>query len=102
MYAIIDQEEKIALDAYNGVIALMDESHVVANLAPVSDRIDALDSIANDLLQSLDPRSIPLISHPNREGIFLNLGKITNLVYGLILGLLMSIIVLYILYGSGL
>jgi tetrahydromethanopterin S-methyltransferase subunit B len=102
MYAIIDQDEKIALDPYNGIIAQMDEEHVLANLAVVSDRIDTLEAVAGDLMLSLDSNTTPLISYPNREGIYLNLGKITNLVYGLILGLLISAIALYILYGGSL
>ena len=80
----------------------MDEEHVLANLAVVSDRIDTLEAVAGDLMHSLDPNTTPLISYPNREGIYLNLGKITNLVYGLILGLLISAIALYILYGGSL
>jgi tetrahydromethanopterin S-methyltransferase subunit B len=102
MYAIIDSEEKVALDPYNGIIALMDEDRMTANLAVVSDRIDALELIAQDLLGSLDPMTTPLISYSNREGIYVNLGKITNFVYGIILGLLISAIILYIIYGGGL
>jgi tetrahydromethanopterin S-methyltransferase subunit B len=102
MYAIIDSEEKVALDPYNGIIALMDEDRMTANLAVVSDRIDALELIAQDLLGSLDPMTTPLISYSNREGIYVNLGKITNLVYGIILGLLIGAIILYIIYGGAL
>ena len=102
MYALIDPDEKVALDPYNGIIAQMDEEHVQANLAVVSDRIDTLEAVASDLMRSLDPGTTPLISYPNREGIYLNMGKITNLVYGIILGLFISAIALYILYGGGL
>ncbi|MCK4928972.1 MAG: tetrahydromethanopterin S-methyltransferase subunit B [Methanosarcinales archaeon] len=102
MYAIIDLDERVAIDPYNGIIAQMDEDNVQANLAVVSDRIDTLEAVAGDLMRSLDPGTTPLISHPNREGIFLNLGKITNLVYGIILGLFISAIALYILYGGDL
>jgi len=102
MYAIIDPDEKVALDPYNGIIAEMDEEHVQANLAVVSDRIDTLEAVACDLMRSLDPNTTPLLSYPNREGIYLNLGKITNLVYGIILGLFISAIALYILYGGDL
>ena len=100
MYVIIDPEEKVALDPYNGIIAEMDEEHVLANLAPLSDRIDALEAVARNLALSLDPMTVPRHSYPNREGIYLNLGRITNLVYGLILGLLIGSVVLYMIYGG--
>lgn len=102
MYVIIDLDEMVAIDPYNGIIACMDETDVLANLAVVSDRIDALEVVADDLKRSLDPSTTPLFSYPNRENIFMNLGKITNLVYGIILGLLISAIALYFLYGGDL
>jgi len=59
MYAIIDQDLKIALDPYAGKIADMDETNVVSNLAVLGDRIDKLEVLSNDLMNSLDPTTTP-------------------------------------------
>ncbi len=94
MYAIIDEKLQVAIEPYSGVVAEMDSDNVVVNLAVIVDKIDRLEDIANNLLTSLDPMTLPLISHPNREGIYLNLGKVTNFVYGFIIGLLISALIL--------
>ena len=94
MYAIIDPDEKVALDPYEGVIALMDERTHVVNLAPVSESIDRLEAIGMDLQNSLDPSTIPLMSYPNREGIYINLGRVTNFVYGSIAGLVAAAVII--------
>ncbi|MDP3105646.1 MAG: tetrahydromethanopterin S-methyltransferase subunit B [Candidatus Methanoperedens sp.] len=67
---------------------------VVVNLAAVVDKIDRLDDIASDLFKSLDPMTTPLVSYPNREGIYLNLGRVTNMVYGLMAGLLIAALII--------
>lgn len=94
MYAIIDESLQVAIEPYSGVVAEMDNSNVVVNLATIVDKIDRLEDIANDLLASLNPMTTPLISHPDRGGIYLDLGKVTNFIYGFITGLLISALVL--------
>ena len=101
MYAIIDEEVPTAIDPYAGVVAEMDESNVAVNLASVVDNIDRLEDIANNLMGSLDPTTLPLVSYPNREGIYLNLGKVTNFVYGFMAGLLILSLI-FIASGVGL
>ncbi len=99
MYAIIDQDLKIALDPYTGMIAEMDEANVVSNLAVLGDRIDKLEVLSKDLINSLDPTTIPFLSYPNREGIFVNLGRVTNFFYGITAGLLITALLLLALGG---
>ena len=99
MYAIIDQDLKIALDPYVGKIADMDEANVVSNLAVLGDRIDKLEVLSSDLMNSLDPTTTPFLSHPNREGIYVNLGRVTNFFYGAIAGLLVASLLLIVLGG---
>ncbi|CAG0983166.1 tetrahydromethanopterin S-methyltransferase subunit B [Methanosarcinales archaeon] len=94
MYAIIDEEVPVAIDPYSGIVAEMDPGKVAVNLAAVVDKIDRLDDIASDLFKSLDPMTTPLVSYPNREGIYLNLGRVTNLVYGLMAGLLIAALII--------
>jgi tetrahydromethanopterin S-methyltransferase subunit B len=94
MYAIIDEEVPVAIDPYSGKVAEMDPGKVAVNLAAVVDKIDRLEDIANDLFKSLDPMTAPLVSYPGREGIYLNLGRITNFVYGFMAGLLIAIFLL--------
>ncbi len=90
MYAIIDEEVPVAIDPYSGTVAEMDPGKVAVNLAAVVDKIDRLEDIANDLFKSLDPMTTPLVSYPNREGIYVNLGRLTNFVYGFMAGLLIA------------
>jgi tetrahydromethanopterin S-methyltransferase subunit B len=99
MYAIIDQDLKIALDPYAGTIAEMDEANVVSNLAVLGDRIDKLEVLSNDLMNSLDPTTAPFLSYPNREGIYMNLGRVTNFFYGMTAGLLITALLLFALGG---
>ncbi|NLU03955.1 MAG: tetrahydromethanopterin S-methyltransferase subunit B, partial [Methanothermobacter sp.] len=47
-----------------------------------------LEATADDLINSLDPTTTPLDSYPGREGVYLTAGKLTNMVYGFILGLI--------------
>ncbi|KCZ72429.1 tetrahydromethanopterin S-methyltransferase, subunit B [Candidatus Methanoperedens nitroreducens] len=94
MYAIIDEDVPAAIDPYSGTVAEMASEKVAVNLAPVMDKIDRLEDIANDLFRSLDPMTAPLVSYPNREGIYLNLGRFTNFIYGFMAGLLIAIFII--------
>ncbi len=94
MYAIIDEEVPVAIDPYSGTVAEMDPGKVTVNLAAVVDKIDRLEDIANDLFKSLDPMTTPLVSYPNREGIYVNLGRLTNFVYGFMAGLLIVAVII--------
>lgn len=94
MYAIIDEEVPVAIDPYSGTVAEMDPGKIAVNLAAVVDKIDRLEDIANDLFKSLDPMTTPLVSYPNREGIYVNLGRLTNFVYGFMAGLLIVALII--------
>lgn len=100
MYVLIDLEEKIALDPTLGIAGEMDEHRIAANLSLMIDRIDKLDTIADDLLKSLDPRTAPMISYPNREGIYMNFGRVANLAYGMIAGLIVAALIALGLMGG--
>ena len=90
MYVLIDLDENVAIDPELGVIGEMDEYNITANLAIMADRLDKLENIADDLFESLDPMTTPLITYPNREGIYRNLGRVSNFAYGFIFGMLIA------------
>lgn len=94
MYAIIDEEVPVAIDPYSGIVAEMDPGKVAVNLTAIVDKIDRLEDITSDLFKSLDPMTAPLISYPSREGIYLNLGRMTNFVYGFMAGLLITALII--------
>lgn len=94
MYSIIDEEVPTGIDPYKGIIAELDTEKTAVNLASIVDKIDRLEDIAENLKCSLDPMTLPLVSYPGREGIYLNLGKVTNFVYGFIAGLIIAVIIL--------
>jgi tetrahydromethanopterin S-methyltransferase subunit B len=99
MYVLVDLEEKVAIDPTTGIAGEMDEHRIAANLSLMIDRMDKLDTIADDLLKSLDPRTAPMISYPNREGIYMNLGRVTNFAYGMIAGFLVAALIALGLMG---
>jgi len=93
MYVLIDLEENVALNPEAGLIGEMDEHLITSNLALMMDNIDRIEMVGKDLFDSLDPMTIPLVSHPNREGIYRNAGRVANLAYGFIFGMLMAALV---------
>jgi len=99
MYVLIDLEENVALNPEAGLIGEMDEHLITANLSLLMDNIDRLERIGKDLFDSLDPMTIPMVSHPNRAGIYRNAGRVANLAYGFIFGMLLAALVALALTG---
>ncbi|MFQ6063761.1 MAG: tetrahydromethanopterin S-methyltransferase subunit MtrB [Methanosarcinales archaeon] len=99
MYVTIDRDEKVALDPITGVIAELDENVIVADLGVLHNRIDQLEKLSAELFNSLDPRTAPYVSYPNREGIFLKQGLIANFIYGLLVGLIIVTLVIALVVG---
>ena len=99
MYVIVDPDVNVAIDPASGIAAEMDPSLPIANIAELADRIEEIERAAIDLVDSLNPATVPYPSYPNREGIYLNLGRVSNAVIGFILGLF-AVAILLILAGG--
>ena len=93
MYVKLDPHINVALDPEKGVIGEMDE-RIIADLGFLHSSIEELDRISMEIYNSLDPTTAPFESHPGREGLFRNMGKITNFIYGLIAGMLFMALVM--------
>jgi len=93
MYVLIDIEESVALNPETGLFGEMDEHLITANLAMMVESVDRLGRIGKDLFDSLDPMTTPMVSHPGREGIYRNAGRVANLAYGFIFGMLLAALV---------
>jgi tetrahydromethanopterin S-methyltransferase subunit B len=52
-------------------------------------------------MNSLDPNSAPLGSFPGREGNFVIAGKLTNMVYGFIIGMFLIMAAMPLLIAMG-
>ncbi|MHC1584105.1 MAG: tetrahydromethanopterin S-methyltransferase subunit MtrB [Methanosarcinales archaeon] len=100
MYVLIDLEENVALDPEHGLQGEMDEHLTIGNLAVMVESVNRIERIGKDLFDSLDPMTIPMVSHPNREGIYRNAGRIANLAYGFIIGMLLAALVALGLRGG--
>ena len=99
MYVIVDSDVNVAIDPVSGIAAEMNPTQPIANIAELADRIEEIERAAIDLVDSLNPATVPYPSYPNREGIYLNLGKVSNAVIGFILGLA-AVVILLILAGG--
>jgi tetrahydromethanopterin S-methyltransferase subunit B len=102
MYVIVDPDVNVAIDPASGIAAEMDPSLPIANIAELSEGIEEIERAAIDLVDSLNPATVPYPSYPNREGIYLNLGKVSNAVIGFILGLAAVAILLIVILAGGL
>jgi len=85
----IAPEYNLTLDPSTGMIgAALGREVIILSMDEINEQIAALEATADDLINSLDPTTTPLDSYPGREGVYLTAGKLTNMVYGFILGLI--------------
>ena len=60
---------------------------VIVSMDTVNKQLDELEIAVEDIYTCLDPSTVSPGSYPGREGVYLNAGKLTNMVYGFVLGL---------------
>ncbi len=99
MYVIVDPDVNVAIDPASGIAAEMNPVQPIANIAELSEGIEEIERAAIDLVDSLNPATVSYPSYPNREGIYLNLGRVSNAVIGFIIGLF-AVAILLILAGG--
>lgn len=94
----IAPEIHLVLDIDSATVAQEREDVLQYSLAPLSERLDKLDLIADDLINSLSP-SRPLInSWPGREDTSYQAGFYTNAWYGIVVGFFFFGMVALLLY----
>ena len=93
----IAPESNLTLDPSSGIVgAALGRDVVLVSLDTINEQLNELEIGVNDLYSSLDPHSIPANSYAGREGVYLEAGRLTNLVYGFIVGL----ILMFALFGK--
>lgn len=94
----IAPEMHLVLDIDSATVAQENEGVLLYSLEPVFERLDKLDIIAEDLINSLSP-SRPLVnSWPGREHTSYIAGFYTNAWYGIVVGFFFFGMVLLLLY----
>ncbi|MGC9516488.1 MAG: tetrahydromethanopterin S-methyltransferase subunit MtrB [Methanomicrobiales archaeon] len=85
-------EFNITLDPSTGLVGTsLGREAIILSMDEINEQISILETTADDLMNSLDPTSTAEGSYPGREGVYLTAGKLTNIVYGFILGLVLLI-----------
>jgi tetrahydromethanopterin S-methyltransferase subunit B len=82
----IAPEIHLVLDLESGTVAQEREDVLLYSLSPVFERLDKLDTVAEDLLNSLSPSRPFLNSWPGRENASYIAGFYTNAWYGIVVG----------------
>jgi tetrahydromethanopterin S-methyltransferase subunit B len=91
----IAPESNLTLDPSTGIIgAALGRDVVLVSLDGVNQQLDELEVAVEDLYTALDPTTVSEGSYPGREGAYLTAGKLTNMVYGFIVGLLLLLALL--------
>ena len=91
----IAPELNLTLDPSTGIIgASLGREVLILSMDTINEQITELEAAANDIYLALDPSSTSLGSYPGREGVYLTAGRLTNMVYGFILGLILLVALL--------
>ena len=98
----IAPEYNLTLDPSTGSVgAALGREVIVVSMDEINDQITALEEAAGELVNSLDPTTIPIDSYPGREGAYITQGLITNIAYGFLVGLLVLFAALPLLTHVG-
>jgi tetrahydromethanopterin S-methyltransferase subunit B len=91
----IAPEMNLALDPGTGILgAALGGDVVLVSMDGINKQLNTLELAVEDLYTSLDPSSIPNNSFPGREGVYMQAGTLTNMVYGFILGMVVLLALL--------
>lgn len=94
----IAPEIHLVMDTDLGLVAQEREDVLLYSLAPVYEKLDKLDLIAEDLINSLSPSRPFLNTWPGREHTSYIAGFYTNAWYGIVVGFFFFGMVLLYLY----
>ena len=88
----IAPEMNLTLDPSTGTLgAKCMKGAVLVSLDGVNEQLNELEIAVEDLYTSLDPSSVSAGAYPGREGTYLTAGKLTNMVYGFLVGLILLV-----------
>jgi tetrahydromethanopterin S-methyltransferase subunit B len=84
-------EMNLTIDPSTGILGAAVGGAVIVSLDTVNEQLNELEIAVEDLYTSLDPTSAPVDSFPGREGVYMQAGMLTNVVYGFILGMIVLV-----------
>ncbi|HOI71886.1 MAG TPA: tetrahydromethanopterin S-methyltransferase subunit B [Methanobacterium sp.] len=87
----IAPEMNLTLDPSTGTLGAAMKGAVLVSLDGVNEQLNELEIAVEDLYTSLDPSSVSAGAYPGREGTYLTAGKLTNMVYGFLVGLILLV-----------
>ncbi len=89
------------MDTDAGLVAQEREDQLQYSLTPIFERLDKLDLVADDLVNSLSPSKPLLNTWPGREHASYKAGFYTNAWYGIVVGFFFfGMVLLYIFLRS--
>ena len=94
-------ELNLNLDPESGILGAGGGDLIILSMDEINAEIAKVEAAADELMNSLDPYTAPLGSFPGREGNFIIAGKLTNMVYGFIIGLFLIMAAMPILTAMG-
>lgn len=95
-------EYNLTLDPSTGIIgAALGREVLVLSMDDINNEIDKLETVADDLMNSLNPNTVSEGSYPGRDGTYATAGMLTNMTYGFLIGLFVLIAALPLLVKLG-
>lgn len=94
-------EMNLNLDPETGIIGAGGGDLIIVSMDEINEEIAKVEAAADELMNSLDPKSAPLGSYPGREGTYLTAGKLSNMVYGFIIGMFIIVAAVPLLTSWG-
>ena len=94
-------ELNLNLEPESGVLGAGGGDLIIVSMDEINEEIAKVEAAADELMNSLDPNSAPLGSFPGREGNFVVAGKLTNMVYGFLIGAFLIIAAIPLLSSMG-
>jgi tetrahydromethanopterin S-methyltransferase subunit B len=94
----IAPEVHLVMDIDTATVAEERADSVLYSMEPVFERMDKLDGIADDLLNSLSPSKPLMNSWPGRENTSYMAGIYGNAFYGIVVGLAFSGLLALVIY----
>lgn len=83
-------EMNLTIDPIAGTLgAALGRDVVIVSMDTINNQLDELEIAVEDVYTCLDPTTVSPGSFPGREGVYLTAGKLTNMVYGFIVGLIL-------------
>lgn len=94
-------EMNLNLNPETGLIGAGGGDLIIISMDEINEEIAKVEAAADELMNSLDPNSAPLGSFPGREGNYVIAGKLTNMVYGFLIGMFIIIAAIPLLTSWG-